>query len=101
MCGQEVLPSSLEGAPQPEAGVQGDDQEMGLELVLQVEWVGYVGGVVGIVLWQLQVQGPHGSCPPRPKDPGPLPLSESVHACVSPIIFALSPPGRPDHSLLP
>lgn len=40
MCGQEVLLSSLEGAPQPEAGVQGDDQEMGLELVLQGEWVG-------------------------------------------------------------
>ena len=30
----------LRGSSQPEAGVQGDDQEMGLELVLQVEWVG-------------------------------------------------------------
>ena len=36
----EVPPSSLEGAPQLEAAVQADDQEMGLELVLQAEWVG-------------------------------------------------------------
>lgn len=94
----EVLPGSVEGAPQLEAGVQADDQEMGLELVLQAEWVG------GEVLWELYCGGYRygGQMEAFLPDLKTLdPLSECVHACVSPAIFALNPLGRPDHSLLP